>query len=1133
MHPDDSFLNRAGSFSLLRHTLKLQLGILLLLCSFGILCLSSCGRTEREGPPPAVSRVQKCDLNDENPTIVAVSESTELCIEGESFRPTPLSLLTGGYFTSLKVFFQPHTGEIFYLTQVRRLSNTELRATFPKNGFGFATPGWMDGLIYVSEELSGRGPSQGSLRISAYLPPKIAAGGIAIQGGNSMQSSATTGVFVNCLTAPPWETTPLPITVTIQGENLLPDAKVELRVAAGSITGPMSFTASTVSWSSSTQITARFDPGVPLNPPGSVTPISFDLRVTHPDGQKHTLLNAFSLRFIQVACPPPLHVVQVTPGGPPGNPGTMADLNSPLTARFDHEIRTTPNLSLENISNFIRILRDDGALVSLLGVTPIAPDTVSIVAQDQSATTTRWLAGRTYTVHLLPGRGGWERSDATELSGWLTAESIWEFRAGVLPPQVNAVSPPFLYCQDKALVYIYGSNLQPVPQLTLVSPQGNTLALKYPLFITFTEARGYFLGERSLCSDTGFYNLVVTNPDGGTILFSQALFVTDTPVPMIRAIAPEAVPKNTTFQLTISGANFPPSATVAAVAKDLTTGILTYYPSSSTTVVSPSEITADFLGLPAQNYIIRLFSNTTTAVTIYADFSDLVVYDPSGNIPQPVLFSETLRRPRMNLATALAADDLGNPYLYIVGGREGIGSSPLRDIEVFSVGLFGELSQHFSLPQRQGQLETPRHSFAMASLGPYLYAIGGVTDNTGWSSPLTPPVNATFTIEWARVLDPRRVPEISAISAGSGGTLSAGFYSYRVSALEPASDPNNPHGETLPSPSVGVRVSAQGSVTLEFSSLPGATGYVIYRNPGPDQAAGKERYLTTVLASSICSGGRCTFIDTGSIPVDPGGNEPLPPGALSKWQTLPLTMDVARAEFSLVQYAVSGTPFVLLVGGENASGVLGTYSLFSLSPADGALSWVTTESFLEDSSTGNTSPVAGAGITLATSQNASNVPSGEIWVLLSSGRTSSANLTPDSRLTQAKVVTDPSLGTPGTLKDFCTLQPGGSTANCPGRRLNVPQREGGANLLVGNILHHVGGWDGTNTLDTIEDCEIAKDTSPPLKFINCNNNGTGLREHRAFYGYVRTHGFNYIIGGGMQEAGNSFRSLATIELFIR
>lgn len=95
---------------------------------------------------------------------------------------------------------------------------------------------------------------------------------------------------------------------------------------------------------------------------------------------------------------------------------------------------------------------------------------------------------------------------------------------------------------------------------------------------------------------------------------------------------------------------------------------------------------------------------------------------------------------------------------------------------------------------------------------------------------------------------------LSVVTSTSGGTMAAGIYYYRVSAT-------NGVGESLAS--IGNRVTTTGSTSsaaIHWPSIPGATGYKVYRSV----AAGGAEFAEQLLAT-IGSGATLTYSDTGGV----------------------------------------------------------------------------------------------------------------------------------------------------------------------------------------------------------------------------------------------------------------------------
>jgi hypothetical protein len=87
--------------------------------------------------------------------------------------------------------------------------------------------------------------------------------------------------------------------------------------------------------------------------------------------------------------------------------------------------------------------------------------------------------------------------------------------------------------------------------------------------------------------------------------------------------------------------------------------------------------------------------------------------------------------------------------------------------------------------------------------------------------------------------------QAAASTVGSGGTFAAGTYFYKVTAINLA-------GETLPSNEQSIATALDGSNTINWSPVPGATGYRIYRGT----ATNGENVYYTAAANAV------SFTDT-------------------------------------------------------------------------------------------------------------------------------------------------------------------------------------------------------------------------------------------------------------------------------
>ena len=124
-------------------------------------------------------------------------------------------------------------------------------------------------------------------------------------------------------------------------------------------------------------------------------------------------------------------------------------------------------------------------------------------------------------------------------------------------------------------------------------------------------------------------------------------------------------------------------------------------------------------------------------------------------------------------------------------------------------------------------------------------------------------------------------------SIGAGGSLLQGTWSYRVAAVR---DDN----ETVAGyrTSFVVDATSGNTINLRWDIIPTAT-YNLYRVQNANDAAGSERLLATGLTgNSFVDDGTSGFADDSRGPRD--GIEVLPPGTLSRWEVLPVTLTEAR-----------------------------------------------------------------------------------------------------------------------------------------------------------------------------------------------------------------------------------------------
>ncbi|MCY1081600.1 hypothetical protein [Archangium lansingense] len=417
----------------------------------------------------------------------------------------------------------------------------------------------------------------------------------------------------------------------------------------------------------------------------------------------------------------------------------------------------------------------------------------------------------------------------------------------------------------------------------------------------------------------GPYAVRVKDPSSatGSVSAENGFTVLEDPVPAIASIAPSAITTNgltdAANPLVVTGSNFGANAKVQLLIKPIGSQNVRACDLTATGTPSGTELRALVTNVAADKcveytpigtqvaatggfslseglYVVRV---QNTANPAYVNYSGLIVTNPSANptneASKVAPLTTKLTGPRASFPLVVATDDLGQPYLYALGGTNG--TTPLASVEAAPVTLFGELGGQCTgstctfrtlerSPLGAGAAPEPRHGHtAVVRTVPgdtsYLVVLGGIrADGTTMN-----------TVERAQVLKVADAPALLPPTPGTGGSLSAGTFYYRVSALRAADDPKNPGGETLPSDEYPATIDAAGggSTTLAWPCIPGAASYRVYRTVGANAVSGSELLLDEVPAAA-CTGSplpEVSYTDNGS--KTPAGDAPLPPGALGKW----------------------------------------------------------------------------------------------------------------------------------------------------------------------------------------------------------------------------------------------------------
>ena len=591
----------------------------------------------------------------------------------------------------------------------------------------------------------------------------------------------------------------------------------------------------------------------------------------------------------------------------------------------------------------------------------------------------------------------------------------------------------------------------------------------------------------------GMYDLVAINPDGSVGLLSDAFEVTALPPPVIDALLPASVVNQDVQETIIMGANFrnpefsadclQPAGTTVPLAGDILA-------SDATSI----QVSFNFVTQTVADNSICIVRVTNDDGT-YALYSALAVTNPSLNLAN---FSATSDMNTARRAPCAVAGDAapGARFVYAIGGDDGTtqestATTYYDTIEMAAIDPYGDLGQWSVLPYT---LPAPRSFHACTTIGRYVFVAGG---NGG--------AGAVDTVWRAKILDPQEAPEITdvdlRVEAESSAVLQPGRYSYRVSALRPAGDPENPGGETLAGDPLLIQtpdIDEQITITITWEAVPGSTGYRIYRTPDPDMPGGSEVQIGEVPGTDL------TFTDDGT--AVPGTGVPLPLGALGQFYSLP-SMGTAREGAGIAwatDPADGDQKYLYMLGGrdENAAGLNTLERLDILILADEtqqiAAQWA----------------AGGADIGparwqiqafVADDQTAPDImASGETWIYAGGGiRDDLAFLQPEMTA--------------------MLVEAGGALGESAGCRYAVddmqPFKAGYAAATFNNQLFVFGATQGTASTESasIELCPVGGACSmsipDPPDLANWNNLGINLTVARYLMGGVTVSAFIFLVGG--------------------
>jgi hypothetical protein len=499
----------------------------------------------------------------------------------------------------------------------------------------------------------------------------------------------------------------------------------------------------------------------------------------------------------------------------------------------------------------------------------------------------------------------------------------------------------------------------------------------------------------------GTYDLVVVNPSGEVGLIEDAITVTANEPPVVTGVVAASLPAGASDTLTVTGSGFDTGGVeieldclVGGTTRVTVTGTNEAVGGSGTSATVDVDLSQGSPSDPSAGSVclVRL-TNGDGAFFEYSAFS---VTNASLNL-SPWSDATDMTRGRRGLGLVAGRPTETSRFLYAIGGDDGVANQPFsrgaveRTVESARVDVFGEVG---TWSEQRNRLPAERTQAGVARIGRFVYLAGG-HDDTG----------ATATSYRARILDPLATPEIVDLDAvpGDGDKgLGGGLWFYRVAAVFPASDPDNPGGESLPGEVFPVQLPDREEkiiLSLTWDAIPGASGYRVYRSPAADDPLSALELLAEVDAGATVS-----VTDEGEATT--AGETPLAPGSLGVWHAVAgasrcddpdCDLDSAREGLVMVAVrdrteAVAATDiwYLYAFGGRDGSGTyLDTFEVATVTVtlADGTQ---TVDDWVAGSDT-LSSPRADLGAWVMSAENSAEIRGSgspnDVWVYIGSGRT--------------------------------------------------------------------------------------------------------------------------------------------------
>lgn len=660
--------------------------------------------------------------------------------------------------------------------------------------------------------------------------------------------------------------------------------------------------------------------------------------------------------------------------------------------------------------------------------------------------------------------------------------STFDGGACIRGPEILGTEPPFVGPGGPSLLTISGENFEQTPTVYLRAANGTQtklvdVSMRSHASLTARVPPGAFPAA-------GAYDVVVLNPDGCLAAATGFKVLTAKP-PSIGRVTPDVVSKVADAAVTVRGCNFNPAATQVVTVSSSGANVT----HSGTVTCSGAPVCGDGSaectwtgtvktgGLSPGGHVLRVVDAGTGG---YGEYGPFGVTTADGSLFGGWSPAPPLRTARRFAGFAAGRIDDRARFVYAMGGEAGDGD-PVRTVDIGTIDRFGRIQGFF---EQKTALGVPRAAVAATHAGAFLYAIGGTTSTQGTSA--IPTGIPSAVVERARILDPAAAPRITELKVTPGtGAFPGGTFLYRVSAR------GLPEGESLPSEASVIVLSANDSVEIHWTPVPGATGYTVYRTPTPLDLAGSERRIVTLIdapATSFVDPGNTSFIKTEYM---------IRPGSPGQWSTQGSLVSARIGARAVVAADPTGATFLYVIGGWGtcpSAGAAGPMDCYEYAPVDLA--------------TGNLGafktgaqrllrPRFRAGADVVSAANAPGVPSALAAVVVAGGM---------DQTTAANTVEIATVTVGGELGPFLAAT-GFDT-----------ERDGTAAVVAGGYLYSFGGGRRSNPMDgTLTNYTTAPSRSGPigaaLQLSAWSSPGPAFPFGVAQHGAVTDSAFVYLLGG--------------------